>query len=241
MNCRLLLAASCLLFGTSAFAKEKLSPKVDPKKITGSVKWLCHNFETGFAEAKLKKCGEKDKVSDNAYHQCLEVVNSGLGQKRLTFSSSAAQKCIPAQKFYVKEPGKASRQAMHVACAPAVVGLRAKGDTCESPLDCGPDLACIGFKGSSAGKCAKPLAEGDNCDTDLLGGSAYIGLLQENRGVCGPGLFCSEEIGKPRVCSEHGKVNDPTFQQSAGSSCMDSGQCKGVCESGKCKAVCGSG
>ena len=241
MRCRLVLAVACLLFASSAFAEGKPTPKIDTKNVAGTVKWLCQNFETGFTETKLKKCSEKDSASDNAYHQCLEVLNSGLGQKRLTFSGVAAQNCIKAQKSYVMDPGKARRQAMHAVCAPAVVGLKVKGDACESPLDCRPTLACIGVKGSSAGKCTKPLAAGENCDTDLLGGSAYIRLLQQNRGVCGAGLVCSEDTGKPRVCVEQGKVNDPTFQQNAGGACTDSGQCKGVCASGKCKAVCGSG
>ncbi len=217
------------------------SAKVDPKTVPGTVKWLCQNFEKGFDEAKIAKCKATSKASDKAYHQCLEVVNSGVGQKRLQFFGPAAEKCIAAQKSYTQKPGKDSRNAMRDICATAVKGSKAKGETCESPLDCLDGLACLGVKGASAGKCATPLAEGEACDTDLLGASSYIGLLQEAHAICAPGLFCSETLGKPRVCTAESKSDDPAFHQSAGAACRDSGQCKGVCDSGKCKAVCGSG
>jgi hypothetical protein len=225
--------------------------KVDPKTVPGTVKWLCDTYENAFILARLSHCGAKEKAVEpaksfakaagNNYHQCLEVVNSGLGQKRLAFSGAAAKKCASAQKAYLKTPDRGLRQTMLDACAGAVKGLKSKNDACESPLDCGPGLRCDGVKGASPGKCVKALGDGDACDTDLLGASSLVGLLQESHPVCGPGLVCSETSGKPRTCVEAFKTAPPQFRQAAGSACKDSGQCKGLCQSGTCKAVCGSG
>lgn len=190
-----------LLWPTFAWAK------VDPKTVPGTVKWLCDNFERGFANAKFPGCKATGKSSDNAYHQCLEVANSGVGQKRLKFSAPQAKNCIAKQKLFVKDPTKESRKALLDACAESLKGTKAKGDACESPLDCVDGLACIGVKGGSPGKCVTPLPEGEGCDTELLGASVFIGILQEAHPVCAAGLYCSETPGKPRVCAPAGKVD----------------------------------
>lgn len=215
--------------------------KVDPQTIPGTVKWLCRNFETELSSGRFKGCKDKALGVENAYHQCLEVLNSGLGQKRLSFSGVDAQKCVSAAQAYAHKPAKDSRAAMLASCSAAVRGNRGKDEACESPLDCAGGLACLGVKGASPGKCGKPLGEGESCDTDFLGGSAYVAVLQESRPACGPGLTCTAPMGKPLACSETAKATELSFGLSAGAECKDSGQCKGICIAGKCQAVCGSG
>lgn len=245
-------ALTLALVAAPAFAKPK-APVKDTKDVPGTVKWFCAQYETAFANARLAACSATDRKASQAkafateasheQQQCLEVINSALGQKRQRFHSDLAKRCIAAHVVFAKDPTGAHRAAATEACREVVHGLKATGESCESPLDCGDGLSCIGPKGAPPGTCVAPLAEGENCDNDVLGASSFVSFMQRGRNLCAAGLHCSQELNAARACvkdkPEGAKTDGP--RQAAGAHCQDDGDCKGLCRAGVCAAVCGSG
>jgi hypothetical protein len=250
-----LLALLPMTFASPVLAKGKPTPKsakVDTKDIPGTVKWFCAQYENAFTDARLKSCSAKERQAQPALwfvttaahnqQQCLEIINSALGQKRQQFRQAEAKICITAQQAFARAPDAAHRLAAKLACSSVVAGLRATGESCESPLDCAAGLSCVGPKGAPPGSCVPPLAEGENCDTDVFGASSFMTFMQGERRLCAAGLHCASAPGAAMACvRDSAPAKAPAARQAAGGACVDDGDCKGLCKAGVCAAVCGSG
>jgi hypothetical protein len=176
------------------------------------VKWFCANFEEAETTARYGGCdsarsdGDASRALDastRARQQCVELINSGISQKRHRFHADAAKRCIDAQKALITDParGRARHEAVIAACAGVVEGLLASGQSCESSLDCPAGLACLGQKGAPPGVCKARLDAGSACDDELLGGSHFYAAATASRSSCAAGLHCSAAGGE-LVCAK---------------------------------------
>ena len=199
---KLVPLALALLLTPQVFAapKQKAAPAAAP----GTAKAFCDAFEHAEAEAQLAACPSDAKLkekTERAVHQCIELLNSGVSQKRQIFSASAAKGCLSAEKAFAADPTRPRylHDAVRGACAFVVNGLVEEGKECESALDCKDGLTCVGAKGAPPGKCTQRLAAGGACDDEQLGGSRFYVAATSSRAVCGPGLHCGMK-GSELVC-----------------------------------------
>jgi len=149
----------------------------------GSVKWFCHHIE---AAADKAAKGSKTDQSGRGAQQCIEVINSGVAQKRFQYHADVAAKCI-------HDPA---------TCPGVLSGNVQAGSSCESSLDCQLPLVCIGPKGGPPGQCSKALASGQSCN-DEIGAGRFFSLALAKRSVCAIGTHCAVKAGAADTC-----VND---------------------------------
>ena len=160
-----------------------------PQAAAMTVKAFCD----GLADATGGNgAGGSDQARQRRRQQCIELLNSGLSQKRLTFSQTAAATCLKSARETdaAASPNSASLVG---PCTQVVTGLQGQGAACESTLDCRSALVCRGARGGPPGTCQGPLKEGDPCDEEQLGASGFYALVTAGRGVCGPKARCQSE------------------------------------------------
>ena len=146
----------------------------------GSVKWFCHQIEAVADKAAKRPKGDQ---SQRGVQQCIEVINSGVAQKRFHYHADVAAKCV-------HDPA---------TCPDVLSGNVQAGGSCESSLDCQLPLVCLGPKGGPPGQCSKALASGQTCN-DEIGAGHFFSLALAKRSVCAIGTHCAQHPGAADSC-----------------------------------------
>lgn len=213
----------------------------------GAPERFCSNIETTDVRERFSDCNPIQRrmpevaaaisAAKQATQQCLDLINAGTSEKRVKWNSDAAKRCIDAYMLHLR-PGKRAKPDLdkaRAACAEALQGLRTKGQSCDSSVECESGLGCIGATGGPPGICKKPLAKGQACDDSALTGGVFFTLLNASKSVCATGLRCGVANANLVCLPASGDTG------SAGTACGGTAECqKGhLCEAGRCVRKCG--
>jgi hypothetical protein len=166
---------------------------------------------------------------------CEARVSAAIDHGRVAFDPTAAQACVASIQQVIadgvcwgnistNQPGPPPYGSS--ACSDVVTGLQANGAPCAVDFECQNGLTCVGWTGSTDGKCQTPGAAGKPCEQAPDAGSALD--LDYGFGThppCAAGAYCVTPTCQPQAAS--------------GAACTSDGQCANglTCHLGRCASM----
>jgi hypothetical protein len=177
-------------------APRSVYPRSTGKAAAPEVERLCRVFSALPRERRAACAGQPEPQVLTS--ECARMLGAALGDGAVTFSASAAERCVAEQSARYQSCDFTSQGTLAPAesCRALFTGQRAQGAICRSSLECAAGLHCKGVSPVETGRCAAPSAPGTLCGLASDALAAYLPHREADHPECA-GACIRNRCAKP--------------------------------------------